>query len=708
VILVVVMFTINFTMLNTESAPPGADYGNYLTQVDILRGNDLRGLGLRHQPVFFVFLDLLTMIFDELTALKVAAATVFSVVVFPCFLLTKKLSGSYLAAVMATVFFAFFVSYTEMISWGGNPNFLAFSFLLIALLFIFEAINKASIRNLLAAGFFLSLVIGTHMLVAFFAFASLTFFVILYTVFIKLDKKEIKNKIKNSFYLPLAVALFSLPYVPFYITFFMNSSKEIVTFRLLELPVGDVQIGESLLIFAKFFVIVAATIAGVFALTKCLKENKGKGLLISSLFLAPLTLFLITVQPLRWLYFLPIPMLLCFSISLGTLFSDTKRDKKTSMVVMFAALFIATFAVQSIAVAAERFGDATSFYQFIKEDEVQALNWIKTYTSPNAIFATSGSSKDVGGGGNSYGWWVEGYANRICMFTGDLEFYSFQFERDQVRVVNNIFAGTYVIDNGKVNVAESYPAGINNPQIGGYAKGKYEKLLTLSDLQNQLFLTTSDKPETIIIVPFYSQNSTSIIQHNNSGVNISVTYENFHFSATRSVTLNKSESSANVIYHVVPKNSTIQQLKINLWGLFKTSPQTCKVSNDGVVSLFRWPSAKDTTVAIHVQQTNGKLESARVFFDNPEGGKPTFNYVFQPIKNEFYVHFKIDVNISTVGAGGQTIKFYESYALLKELNIDYLLVNRHRDSELQRFLSDSEHFTVEFQNESVIIFKVSK
>ncbi|MGF3523216.1 MAG: hypothetical protein ACQXXJ_09020, partial [Candidatus Bathyarchaeia archaeon] len=349
-------------------------------------------------------------VFDEFTALKVAAATVFSVTIFPFFFLTKKLSGKYIAAAVTTGLFAFFVSYTEMISWGGNPNFLAFTFLLVALIYIFDAMNKTSTKNLLVAAFFLSLVIGTHMLVAIFAFGSLALFAVMYTVSMKPDKKFIKNKIKKTLYLPVAVIVFSLPYVPFYLTFFKNSSKEIVTFRLLDLQFGDAQIGDAWLVFAKFFVIVAATTAGIFALAHQLKENKPRGLLISSLFLTPLTLFLITVQPLRWLYFLPIPILLCFSLALGDLLFDIKHIKKTA-VVLFATLFVITFVVQSTALAGERMGEATKFYQFIKDDELQALNWIKTYTPPNAVFATSGFSEDIGGGGNSYGWWVEGYAD---------------------------------------------------------------------------------------------------------------------------------------------------------------------------------------------------------------------------------------------------------------------------------------------------------
>jgi hypothetical protein len=84
--IVVVSFAFNFSMLDMNKAPPGADYGNYLTQGNILQGQDLRGWGLRHQPVFFFFLDAVRIVLDPFTALKFASAFVFAIVAVPFFL----------------------------------------------------------------------------------------------------------------------------------------------------------------------------------------------------------------------------------------------------------------------------------------------------------------------------------------------------------------------------------------------------------------------------------------------------------------------------------------------------------------------------------------------------------------------------------------------------------------------------------------------
>jgi hypothetical protein len=392
---------------------------------------------------------------------------------------------------------------------------------------------------------------------------------------------------------------------------------------------------------------------------------------------------------------------------LSDLFSNIKQVKKAT-VILFTILFIVTIAVQSTYLAGTHFEDASEFYHFIREDEVQALNWIKENTPPNATFATSGYPEDVGGGGNSYAWWVEGYSNRICMFTGDLDFYSFQFERDEVRTANNIFAGTYVIDNGYVKVAESFPAGINNPQILGFMDDKYEKLLTLSDFRHQLFLTSVEDPESMLLASFYSENSTSTINCSESMANITVTYDLPLFEATRSVIIYKDASFVDVSYRVVPINSNIKELRINLWGLSETPTANCNISNNAVVTLSQGSDRDDVTTVINIMEKNGKLEGARVFFEDPEVFWPTVNYVFKPTQNDLFVHFKISVNTPISEAKSQTVKMYDSYNLLKDLNIEYIMLNIDRDNEYRRFLADSDHFKVEFQNKGVIIFKVSQ
>ncbi|MCW4010188.1 MAG: 6-pyruvoyl-tetrahydropterin synthase-related protein [Candidatus Bathyarchaeota archaeon] len=702
-------FAANFSMLNSNTAPPGADYGNYLTQVNILQGNDLRGWGLRHQPLFFYFLSGVMTFFDAFTALKVASAFVFAIIAVPFFLLARKLSGDNYAAVITTALFTFFISSSEMISWGGDPNFLGFSFMLLALCFIVDVVNKPSKISIVLSGLFLSLVIGTHILVAVFTFGSLFLFAVLRIVFVGKRKETIKGNFAKVFSLGLAAAVFSLPYVSFYLTFFRNSSSEMVGFRLFDIQMGTFSL-VGLWDMILFFVIAVVGALGLFAMVKYFKENKNSNLILLSILLAPFILVLTTAQPIRWLYFLPIPFLLGFTLFLKHLHFDVRQVKRIT-IILFTSLFMITILLQSSYLTGRHFSAATEFYQFIGNEEVKALNWIKDVNNipADAVLATSGTNLDIGGGGNSYAWWIEGYSNRTCMFTGDLEYYSFQFERDNVRTTNRIFSGTSVFECGNLSVTDSYPANIKNPQISLISGNKNVGLLTVNDGQNQLFYSPTENPQAMSIAPFYSDESKTVnIQNSSSHANLLVTYETSQFELSRSVILGEENTSVDILYQIHPINVTLHAFKINLWSLFPTSLQNCSIQNDSLVMLSGQSSETDLNATIRLVETNGELMTARVLFENPKSSTPIVNYVFEPTNNDLLVHLRVTINSLDPATEDQTVQRYDSYDLLNELNVSYIVLNKYRDTELQRFSADTSHFTPVYQNDRIVIFNVVK
>ena len=709
-----ITFTVNFVFLNNFAAPPGADYGNYLTQVDILSGNDLRGWGLRHQPVYFVGLDILTEVFDDFTALKVGAALVFSIIVIPFFMLAKKLSGSNIASAIATGIFTFFISNTEMISWGGNPNFLAFSFMILALYFIIDLINKPTKKSIVLAGFFLSLVIGTHILVTVFTFGILALFAVLSVIFMKNRKETVKGNIKSIFYLFLAVAAFSIPYVTFYLTYFRNSASEMAESHLFTLPYVEFSLSSFIGAWSTivwYIAVVSIGATGIFWLSRYyIKEKKGNAILLGSLLIVPLALFLVTSQPLRWLYFLPIPFLLCFSIYSKNLFADVKLTKKATIKIC-AVLFMIIIAMESIDIGVSWLSQSTIYYQFIKKDEIEALNWIKSYTTPDSVFATSGHASDIGGGGNSYAWWVEGYANRICMFTGDLEFYSFQFERENVRTTNRIFAGTFIANYSNLEVSDSFPLGEDNPLISALIGDQYEELFTINDAQNQLLLSPAGDEQTMSIVAGYAETGIVNVTSSESKVTITVTYDQPDFVLTRSVIMSNDTTAVDVTYHITPKNSTLKEFKVNVWSLFETALEKCNIGQDAVATVTGQVESTEVAAEIKVVENSGELVGARVIFSSPADSKPVVNYIFEPLQNELYVHLKIAITAPapesdpTQPDKNNEISLDSAYSQLESLSVDYIMVSKYR-SEYFRFLYDENHFSVAFENGGIAIFKV--
>ncbi len=175
-LVVLVSFAVKFEALNKNESAPSPDYGNYLTQVNIINGIDVEGSGLRYNPLYFAILDGFLSLTDPFTALKILASLTFSIAAIPFFLLAKRLSNSLIFSIVCSWLFIFFEGYSEMISWGGNPNFLGISFMLLALFFLVGYFKDASKKNLILTGFFLSLVVGTHFLVAFYTLGAFLLF----------------------------------------------------------------------------------------------------------------------------------------------------------------------------------------------------------------------------------------------------------------------------------------------------------------------------------------------------------------------------------------------------------------------------------------------------------------------------------------------------------------------------------------------------
>ncbi len=589
-LLVIISFVYYFVGLSNFKAPPGSDYGNYLTQVEILRGNDLRGWGLRHNPIFFIILDIFLRIFEEFDALKIVASLVFSLLAIPFFLFAKKLSGSRLAAVICTWLFVFFISNSEMISWGGNPNFLGFSFMLLTLFFFTDLMDEPSKKNLLLSGFFLSLVIGTHILVAIYLLFSFLIFFIATTL---ANRGINKIRVKNIFLMTLVTVVFCIPYFSFYINFLRNSSNEMAQNTLFQIQIPQISFGSiwGLVEYWEFFVVAIVFVLGIFALSKYVKEeNKNNGLLLCSLSLSPLLLALVTEHLFRWLYFLPIPLILCFGIYLRDLFFDVvwlfdnikeniiihayksvKNSRKT--IYLLVICFISIIGFYSTVMTFRYFYPnnrsviaAPLSYQFIENDEIEAFKWIKENTAPNATIATSGHPNgNIGGGGNSYGWWIEGYCKRVCVFSGDLNYFSYKLERDEIRIANRIFAGTYSAEYENLRVTESYPSSTTNPKIAAFIDNDYQDMSYLKRCPTSIVFLSKRKPSENRIAPFYSENRTSSIEYGDTWANLTFTYEQPYFELIRSIIIGEEKSSVDVVFQILPKNSTLRLFKVNLW-----------------------------------------------------------------------------------------------------------------------------------------------
>jgi len=703
--IVIISFLIKFTALNKYETPPGADYGNYLTQVDILHGYDVKNWGLRYNPLFFILVDIFLRFFDEFTALKVVASLVFCIVAIPFFLLVKKISGDYLAALICTWLFIFFEWYSEMIAWGGNPNFLGFSFMLLTLFFLVNLFEKPSRKNILLAGFSLSLVIGTHFLVAVFMALALLIFVALTWIF---SRKNGGGIVKNFIYFVSVAAVFSLPYVSVYMTFFKYSSSELFQLNFL-IRLAEVSFAFVLALLSQYLAMTIMVVLGIFALAKYVKEKRNNGMLLCSLFLAPLIFALITEQPGRWLYFLPIPIIICFCLYLKNLFVAIRNAQKE--VLLLALCFIFIIGVETNISSANRLKAAVDYYQSIGSDELQALRWIRANLPLNATFVTSGPNRIEGedsSPGNWYSWWIEGFAKRKSFHTGLAMWYTYKDERSETVLADKIFAGTYTFEYGNIGVSESFPSGMGNPEIGIFMNGQYHDALFLRDDKQELFLSPIGNESAILHeTPFYAENKALGLHSGETWAQVTCTYEWPCLKLTRIVITGLEQSSVDVIFKISPINSTLRQFNVNLWASNYTSLENYWINNSTITLSQKVLFSRAVTTQIKILDTDGELLNSTVLPEGSQKPTPIATYSLKPLNDSMYVHIRISIATAAPEASDQTVHFYKSSSLIKDLGIDYIFLNKGRVIEYQRFLNDSEHFTIIFKNKTIAIFKVN-
>ena len=671
----------------------------------------MEGQGLRYNPLFFVLLDPFLVFFGALTGLKVVASLVFSVAAIPFFLLAKKLSSSYLAALIASWTFLFFEGYSEMIGWGGNPNFLGFLFILVTLFFLLDSLEKPSSKNVLLTGFSLSLVVGVHFLATAIAFLFLFVFAILTVAF---NRKNLGNNIKILLSVVGVSAVFSLPYIPVYVAFFRDSSSGLIDLNFLK-AVNAAIAGLEWMFRDQYLIIIPMAVLGVFALLTRAKANRNLSLILGSLFILPFVLALFTEDPDRWFYFLPIPVILSFSVFLGGLFTAiteraqtiTGRLHSRRLVILLASCFILLIVIGTTITGVNRLNTAVNYYQTIGDDELQALSWIKNETDPNATFATSGSNKNIGGGGNSYSWWIEGYSERKCIPAGSPALYTYSDEVHEVEVANNIFAGTYSFEYGNVRVSEDYPSGMCNPEIADYVDGQFQNLLFLSDGEESVTFSPVGSNQTVWnVAPLYAVNKTTGLYYNETYANATFTYDWPTLEVTRSVIMNSGQPYVDVIFDLTPENSTLDEFTVNIWGAFYTSLESFDIQNSTITLQQQLQTSDVVDTRIAVLNTNGEIENAQAFLKDPKYSMPLVTYSLKPLQDNLFVDFRISILTKTSEANNNTINFYNAYDLIKELNIDYIFLNKERIDEYNRFVSDSEHYKIVFENGSIVIFQV--
>ncbi|MBS7621478.1 hypothetical protein KEJ32_05135, partial [Candidatus Bathyarchaeota archaeon] len=339
---------------------------------------------------------------------------------------------------------------------------------------------------------------------------------------------------------------------------------------------------------------------------------------------------------------------------------------------------------------------AISYYKVLTPQVLDALEYLKEKTPQYSIIATSGPYKRGGeGGGNSYGWWIEGFADRKCVATAYLRFLTYYDEREIAKKANILFSGTDVILNDFVMVGETFHAGVGNPEIGVNIGDFYESLLFFADDQT---IITYDQGENITLKsikdPFATRNS-----DNGSCVNVSYTLRN-SLNLVKSIRI-LSNSTVEVSFEVPQANITkifVPLFKsdfVDLKNCFKKSNTEIELEMITPMRAYvRLNMYVDYSgmVDVYVRPASEKeRDFAILIFSNPDRALIRLRFVLPKLVDAF----------------SSQVRYFNAYNLIKDLKIDYIMINVNRRRELEWFNCDKRNFSEVYENDEVAIFKVS-
>lgn len=713
-------FTIRLAMLDRYVAPPSGDFGNFLTQANVLMGHDVIGQGLRYPPLYFLIQIPFIDIFGPMMGLKVLQAIVGTSCIVPFFLLAERRT-EYGTAVVVTILFSFYQTFAEMTAWGGGPNFLAITFMLFAFYLLDDAyVNERSWkRDGILIGVLVGLIFETHHLTTVVMLGTLGLFLLFMLIW---SNRERRTKTLKIAMLIAPVALIvSAPAIPIYLRMEADLASTLGAYHIASFTeLFSINGGAILYLFSGpyWFAWIFVFSLGIMAMTYALisrREPRAYYRLVTAAGVAPLILglFVFSNAAGRILAFLPIPMMLATAVLVAE-FLDRDPNRKPMLRITFPSRKFMSLAIVALLVLLSVTGiqwmsGAVDWYHPVEGGEKMALDWISQNTPSDAVFATSGKSLSGHKEGDRLAWWIEGYAGRTAVLAGSEKFRLFKDEIDMARDMNRFFAGTHIFENGYLQASDNFPIEYRgNPEVAVRSEGVYEPAFFLNDAMHNISYFDNASSTTPEVETLYGAvPGAMIVTESKDRIITNATYTTSHLRLTRSMSMSNRSGDIDIGFRITAVGETVLEgLTINVF-----CPHGSEFSDVSVGAessfVVDGPWRLPTDVSMSIQEDVGTLANCSYAANENQGwGLPKLVYMFNPESNSFNVTFHFRIGVKELDTKSP-LAHYDAYDILRKYHVDFLFESVTMGLEVERFAKDSCHFSVVYRNNAVEIVKVT-
>jgi hypothetical protein len=571
-----VAFVFRVAILFRSEYPPSTDIGLHSNILNLILDSGevptwnpyhMGGEPLTNTPGFYLFASFLVLFtgMPQLTAQVLLASLFSAFMVFPAYLIARKIWKNKNIGLLAAFFVAVSTFSFEMLGWGGYPNIVSLTLIGIVVFVFLKNSSQPHFFKLIITALLLGCLAITHLLSFFVLLAVWIGYIALVHIAKAFRLTEVKSlRTIGFFFASVALsALFISPWLLRVWDFYVDMSAQGVF-------VGGMEENRALILaYRRVDVNILVFSLALVLLIFMFRASRGKyvddeSLMFIALFFVPLALtqayvFGIITDYLRFMYYVDMPGLLTLAASLffASKFiaagfrklSMTKwnrpRSFKAASTVALPAILIITYFVSPLSLTPAGAVTRTEFYTTVKTSEATAMNWIQQRTPEQARLVTD----------HLYGWWLSGVAKRSTLSAVSPEFLLYPNEIEVAKSALILLDTDFYFDNGLIQVREDggyfarhNPIFIINSQLVPYS------VLHFNDSEVTLFFQQGAISQTLDLDEVKLSETQFTTNDGNVAV-LSIVRENEFLRVNKTLIVRRGVRFAELSYEVESKDS---------------------------------------------------------------------------------------------------------------------------------------------------------
>jgi hypothetical protein len=728
----IVAFLFRVGVIFHNEYPPSSDIGFHSSIINLILDEGklplwnpyhMGGEPLATPPGYYLFASFIVLFtgMPLLVGQLLIAAFFSSFAVFPTYLISKKIWRN----TSTGLFAAFFVTVSslslEMLGWGGYPNVISLTLILIIFYLFLKDRDRPHHFNLFTTALLFGSLTLTHLFSLFVLLPVLILYISLLLVgkALKLLGTDSLKAIRFFFISVALGTLFASPWLLRVSGFYLGMSSEGAFW-------GGMQENRNLILInryvdIKILVLIGAVLPTLFMLKASRKRYvDSESLLLIIWYAVPLVLtqayiFGIFVDYSRFMYFADFPGILILSAALVYLFryvsiaikkfsvAKWNRSGKTVSQIALPAILLVIYLISPSLITPTEALTKVDFYTSMKKPEATAMEWIQQRTANSAVLVAD----------HLYGWWLSGVAQRSTLSAAGLEFLLYSHEVEVAKSAQFLLDTDYYIDNGLIQVREDGPYFPRHNPIFSIetTTGYSHPLLHFDDNETTIFFqrkhvrgTVDLSDLNIIEAPMISRSENSIVLtiiSENDFLRVEKTLEvhrGVRFVELSYATKTKDEETSigwvRFILHIREGRMALNQ---SMMGLYDAYERVC----GQIIFKDHYPEVKVYTIE--------RMSGVEFLYTAEEDSSIRINFlvgVFD-VENMKYeeileTYDKLSRNPQQIVANLPII-VWDYREVIKSYNISFIVC---RDQEIYPKFSNDPNFQVVYNSVEVAIFKV--